>query len=320
MAEPRHVDWDGLVYYDGKIKQYIEDKLDSCVKMGGSTHFADLPSPSFQNLNYIYKITEEFTSDECFDTPGYVYQPDTWVMVSDLDGVYLYTIFCEPAELAAGTGSVDTSKFVTNEQLEALLGEKANEVPFTTDMIVGNALGGFAVGDSLKGMTIAGILTKLLGLTKNVVPETVVDTIIENKLFPYTGSENGGTSAVEWKQLDGSTAAHTDEGFYQIVNTSGDVSESGYQMTFSGNTDMDAQIFAVPTEAKIVKAYYYDFGGSNTWLATEFPGMQWVEGDVVTKEIDGITYPYNEYLYNVEEMGDAMVSNEYWRFALEEKK
>ena len=33
MAELRYVDWDGLVYYDGKIKKHIEAKLDNCIKM-----------------------------------------------------------------------------------------------------------------------------------------------------------------------------------------------------------------------------------------------------------------------------------------------
>ena len=66
MAQIAFVDWDGLVYYDSKNKQYIADKLAPCLKNGGVIEFKDLPKPSFKNLNYIYIISDEFTSDENF--------------------------------------------------------------------------------------------------------------------------------------------------------------------------------------------------------------------------------------------------------------
>lgn len=97
MAELRYVDWDGLVYYDGKVKQYIDDKIEDCLKVGGIVTGETLPSPSFRNLNYIYKITDEFTADENFEASlrGYIYDPGTWVQVTDINHVYLYTIFME---------------------------------------------------------------------------------------------------------------------------------------------------------------------------------------------------------------------------------
>lgn len=95
MAQLKYVDWDGLVYYDGKVKQYIDDKMTACLKMGGHIVFAELPAPSYNNLNYIYKITDEFTSSEHFVSPGYQFNANTWVQVVDINGVYKYNIFDE---------------------------------------------------------------------------------------------------------------------------------------------------------------------------------------------------------------------------------
>lgn len=96
MAKLRYVDWDGLVYYDGKIKKYIDDKLEEVIKVGNSVTFDELPDPSFQNINYIYKITESFTSNTRFEKQGIEYPAGTVVLVSNIDDVYLYTIFYEP--------------------------------------------------------------------------------------------------------------------------------------------------------------------------------------------------------------------------------
>ena len=96
MAKLRYVDWDGLVYYDGKIKKYIDDKLEEVIKVGNSVTFDELPDPSFHNINYIYKITESFTSNTRFEKQGIEYPAGTVVLVSNIDDVYLYTIFYEP--------------------------------------------------------------------------------------------------------------------------------------------------------------------------------------------------------------------------------
>ena len=96
MAKLRYVDWDGLVYYDGKIKKYVDDKLEEVIKVGKSVTFDELPDPSFQNINYIYKITESFTSNTRFEKQGIEYPAGTVVLVSNINDVYLYTIFYEP--------------------------------------------------------------------------------------------------------------------------------------------------------------------------------------------------------------------------------
>ena len=126
MAEFKYVDWDGLVYYDSKSKQYIADKLGDCVKMGGHTSFDTLPSPSFQNVNYIYKVTNEFTSNDYFEKPGYVYKAGTWVQVTDLNGVYLYTIFNEEdtsPSIPIDPGTPDLTDYYTKSEVDTIIEE-----------------------------------------------------------------------------------------------------------------------------------------------------------------------------------------------------
>lgn len=126
MAELRYVDWDGLVYYDGKIKSFIEDKSEDYLKMGGIVSFAELPDPTYYNLNYIYKITEEFTSNSRFENPGYVYKAGTWVQVTDINNssIYRYTIFNE--EVLGGTA--DLSNYYTKEETHNLIKEAISDV------------------------------------------------------------------------------------------------------------------------------------------------------------------------------------------------
>lgn len=119
MAELKYVDWDGLVYYDGKIKSYIADKAEDYLKMGGVITFDKLPDPSYQNLNYIYKITDEFVSNSDFEKPGYRYKAGTWVQVSDINNtaVYRYTIFNK--ETIGGTA--DLSNYYTKPEIDQQL-------------------------------------------------------------------------------------------------------------------------------------------------------------------------------------------------------
>lgn len=120
MAELRYVDWDGLVYYDGKIKEFIRDNAESYLKMGGIIPSKDLPDPSWQNLNYIYKITDSFVSTDRFEHPGYVYPAGTWVQCINYkeDERWLYTIFNE--ETIGGTADLSNyyTKSEVNEKIE----------------------------------------------------------------------------------------------------------------------------------------------------------------------------------------------------------
>ena len=121
MAELRYVDWDGLVYYDGKIKDFIQANAENYLKMGGILPVKDLPDPSRQNLNYIYKITDSFTSDNHFEKPGYIYPAGTWVQCinHEEDERWLYTIFNE--ETIGGTA--DLSNYYTKSEVNKKIEE-----------------------------------------------------------------------------------------------------------------------------------------------------------------------------------------------------
>lgn len=137
MAELRYVDWDGLVYYDGKVKQFINDKLEDCLKVGGSVTFENLPSPSFQNLNYIYKVTDEFTSNDYFEKSGYVYKAGTIVQVSNLNNVYLYTIFNEEDDI--DPSDIDFTEVYTRiDEVDNKVTELDNKVTETNKTVTGH--------------------------------------------------------------------------------------------------------------------------------------------------------------------------------------
>ena len=121
MAELRYVDWDGFVYYDGKIKDFILANAENYLKMGGILPVKDLPDPSRQNLNYIYKITDSFTSDNHFEKPGYIYPAGTWVQCinHEEDERWLYTIFNE--ETIGGTA--DLSNYYTKSEVNKKIEE-----------------------------------------------------------------------------------------------------------------------------------------------------------------------------------------------------
>ena len=129
MAELKYVDWDGLVYYDGKIKQYIQDRDENYVKMGGIMSFDKLPDPTYYNLHYIYKITDKFTTNSRFDTPGLVCQAGTWVQCVDLHedaSKYRYIIFNE--ETIGGTADIDLSDYYTKSEVEAKIDEAIQSI------------------------------------------------------------------------------------------------------------------------------------------------------------------------------------------------
>lgn len=129
MAELKYVDWDGLVYYDGKIKQYIQDRDENYVKMGGIMSFDKLPDPTYYNLHYIYKITDKFTTNSRFDTPGLVCEAGTWVQCVDLHedaSKYRYIIFNE--ETIGGTADIDLSDYYTKSEVEAKIDEAIQSI------------------------------------------------------------------------------------------------------------------------------------------------------------------------------------------------
>ena len=133
MAELRYVDWDGLVYYDGKIKSYIADKLEECMKfMGERDTIENLPDPSYNTLNTVYKITSPFevslsNGDFAENARGKSFSANTVVCVTDFEGIYLYSILFEPAS-STGTTNVDLSNYYTRAEVDDLLPTKVSDL------------------------------------------------------------------------------------------------------------------------------------------------------------------------------------------------
>lgn len=149
---------------------------------------------------------------------------------------------------------------------------------------------------------------------------SVVDEIVTNSIPAYIGSSPNGETEIEtevtYQLLDGATAEPTDQGFYTITNENNEVVQAGYQLTMEGNSNMDAQVFAVPLNASMIKAWQYDEMGK-IWLEYDFPGDYWRPGEIITKNINGTAVEYQTYYYNVEDIGDAISNDEYWRFEME---
>lgn len=97
MAQIAYVDWDGLVYYDGKIKDYISNNLEDCFKDGGKVLYSQLPTPGHNNVNTVFTVEDDFTrTEELFGVNGGVYNKGTAVKVTEVSpGQYFYTILVE---------------------------------------------------------------------------------------------------------------------------------------------------------------------------------------------------------------------------------
>lgn len=174
-------------------------------------------------------------------------------------------------------------------------------------------LGGVAANTALKGKTVREVLEMLLGIQKEPVPSTFIDYIMTYEIPAFVGSLNRGQIEVPFTKLDMESSLYAADGFY----VSNDGTKVGYQLTFAGNNEMDAQKFAIPSNLKIVKAYQYDEFGTKTWLENDFPGSYWMKGQNETKFIDGRSIDYQTYIYDVENVGDAISVTEHWRFEVE---
>lgn len=95
MNEQKFVNWDGLVYYDGRIKDFVENNIAECLKFGGIIKYSELPHPSYETVNYTYTIEDGFISDNRFLESGLTIAPKTTVQVVEIDGIYRYSVFKE---------------------------------------------------------------------------------------------------------------------------------------------------------------------------------------------------------------------------------
>ena len=143
----------------------------------------------------------------------------------------------------------DVSNFVSRETLNTELSKKSNNILFTDNYVVTTPAGGFSENESVQNMTIAQIITKLLGLTLYVppipeieLPDSSPEIAVEivDKRYPVSVlNEEGKLVAVtnpddfyremgiEEAKLDNQEESF----FYQIVDDNGEVVESGYQVS-----------------------------------------------------------------------------------------
>ena len=126
---------------------------------------------------------------------------------------------------------------------------KGDTEPFG-DVVTSIDCGGIVAGTSLNGKTIKEVLVMLLGVQD--APKSVVDQIMDGRIPAYSGTANLGDKEVTYTELDADAAAYNDEGFYVVRDDSGNISNAGYQIAFEGNNDMDAQTFAILSNAKII--------------------------------------------------------------------
>ncbi len=121
--------------------------------------------------------------------------------------------------------------------LKADVSVKADEIPFISDKYVTNALGSFVAGDTVKGLTIAELFAKLLGLS-NINPdsktlEEIIQEIKINEQAMYAVNSSGELEKLAFNYLEfdqtSAKAVPTESGFYQIFDDAGNLVESGYQ-------------------------------------------------------------------------------------------
>ena len=111
----------------------------------------------------------------------------------------------------------------------------ASNIPFTTHKYVRNVVGGFELGESVCGMTVAELFAKLLELSDE--PPSVVDEILAHKYDMYHFNDDLKVEKIEYsntifKSEDEYNNEPTESTFYQYTYTDEngkEVTEYGYQ-------------------------------------------------------------------------------------------
>ena len=130
-------------------------------------------------------------------------------------------------------------------------------ISFTTDITVGHLAAGTQIS---KDMTIGQILYNMLFSSSQPeepenpeVPETseeIINSIVENKTPMYSVDSTGEVTELSYDNIivyneTESNVMPTESGFYQVVDDSGEVIESGYQEITANNPDVP-YIIALP--------------------------------------------------------------------------
>ena len=202
-----------------------------------------------QDLSEYAKKTELFSKSykDLVDTPEipsidglaseeYVDNAIANIDIPEVDLTNVYTKNETDSVIASAISNIkhptpDLTAYALKSDLEI----KADDIPFATNRYVSNAIGNFVAGESVRGLTIAEILAKLLGLSD--VPQGVVDDIIVNKYGLYQFNDSIETEKIEFTLTEFNTAeeyagAPDKTTFYQYTYTNDEgkkVTESGYQ-------------------------------------------------------------------------------------------
>lgn len=227
----------------------------------------------------------EFPKQDEVDLTGFAtteWVQESYVQKSELSN-YLTKAETEAKITAAIAGieapPIDLSNYATLSAVEL----KANEIPFTSDRFVTIEQGSFSTGDSVKGLTIAEILAKLLGLSnENTQPDApevsgIVESIISNELSMWAITEEGVLAEVPYNfvALTEQEATEKPENsvFYQLKKDTGEV-EYGYQQVSTVYLNLPYMI-ALP---KII-----DFATNIRVQSWDEMASKWIEDSLTLK-------------------------------------
>lgn len=190
------------------------------------------------------------------------------------------------------TEQLDLQDFVTaedvNQAIESAIEVKANDIPFDTDKFVTSAIGGFEVGENVKGYTVSQLFAKLLGLSdtkpgeepdipdvpgEGATPAEIVDYLIDTETSMYSQDAQGNLvetpfAAIVWTSDEAAVKMDGISTIYHIKDASGNIIESGYQEATDYNEEAWLTI-ALPNIVTSFKVKQYD-GLRNGWYDVQF--------------------------------------------------
>ena len=135
MAQIVYVNWNELLYYDTRIKEYINEYSRSSLKFGGSYAFNKLPEPFKEFENYIYRVLEPFNTA---DKPDWFfiegeYPANTILQVAVIDNDAKYILFAESANSEISDELLDELETLDNKITR--LSNKQTEVTAAVDKV-----------------------------------------------------------------------------------------------------------------------------------------------------------------------------------------